>query len=557
MRWRIKFVLLGVGVLFVVRIYTASQTLLFRGLDEGIEVVESAATLIAMLVVLRGLLRSRQVNTDVYPSLSVLQGSLTISLAGLYLLVVGLFAKLSTFWGGDSAFTLKAFIVLVSLVGLAVLLQSDRVQLRVRHFLIRNFQRPLYDYRAIWRKFTQATNGCVEQTELCRAIVHITADIFQALAVSLWLVNEQRSSFTLAASTASSPTGTANHAPSPSEVHEVVSHFEHRPEPVDIETRDSAWATTLRHWHPSDFPNGGHRVCVPLLRQNQLIGLIIMGDRVKGVSFPLQDFDLLKCIADQAAAKLLNLQLSRRLVQTKEVEAFQTMATFLVHDLKNAASTLNLMLQNMPVHFSDPAFREDALRGMGKTVNHINGLIARLGQFRNQLVLQPTPHDLNEIVQTTLADFPTSPEIAVSSNLIPLPTLMLDREQMQKVVLNLLLNATEACQGRGAVRIATAQQNGTAVLSVADNGCGMSADFLQGALFRPFKTTKKNGLGIGMFQSKMIIEAHGGNIAVTSAPGKGATFEIFLPLADSLERTQLAENAVKSLGGDRKPSPAK
>jgi hypothetical protein len=68
----------------------------------------------------------------------------------------------------------------------------------------------------------------------------------------------------------------------------------------------------------------------------------------------LQDFDLLRCVGDQVAAGLLNAQLSQKLLQAKELEAFQTMSAFFVHDLKNTASTLNLMLQNLPVHFDNP-----------------------------------------------------------------------------------------------------------------------------------------------------------------------------------------------------------
>jgi hypothetical protein len=68
------------------------------------------------------------------------------------------------------------------------------------------------------------------------------------------------------------------------------------------------------------------------------------------------------------------------------------------------------------------------------------------------------------------------------------------------------------------------------VLAVSDNGCGMDPDFLNRSLFRPFQTTKKNGLGIGLFQSKMIVEAHLGKINVESQPGKGTTFRIALPL---------------------------
>jgi signal transduction histidine kinase len=101
---------------------------------------------------------------------------------------------------------------------------------------------------------------------------------------------------------------------------------------------------------------------------------------------------------------------------------------------------------------------------------------------------------------------------------------------MSKVVTNLVLNATEAVSGEGQVRIATDQTNGWAVLTVADDGCGMTAEFISRSLFRPFQTTKKNGLGIGMFQSKMIVEAHGGRITVASEPGKGTTFQVLLPM---------------------------
>jgi signal transduction histidine kinase len=63
----------------------------------------------------------------------------------------------------------------------------------------------------------------------------------------------------------------------------------------------------------------------------------------------------------------------------------------------------------------------------------------------------------------------------------------------------------------------------------------MGPEFIQRSLFRPFQTTKKNGLGIGMFQSKMIVEVHGGRIAVESQPGAGTTFQVFLPAKTKAE----------------------
>jgi signal transduction histidine kinase len=69
------------------------------------------------------------------------------------------------------------------------------------------------------------------------------------------------------------------------------------------------------------------------------------------------------------------------------------------------------------------------------------------------------------------------------------------------------------------------------LVSVTDSGCGMSESFIRERLFRPFQSTKKKGLGIGLFQCRAIVQAHGGGIQVTSEPQKGTTFIVSLPVS--------------------------
>ena len=104
-------------------------------------------------------------------------------------------------------------------------------------------------------------------------------------------------------------------------------------------------------------------VCSVAAPDAQSLGVLVLADRINGAIYTVEELELLKCIGDQITSVLLNLRLADEVAHAKELEAFRTMSAFFVHDLKNAAASLNLMLKNLPVHFDDPAFRQDALRG--------------------------------------------------------------------------------------------------------------------------------------------------------------------------------------------------
>ncbi|HZM01550.1 MAG TPA: XrtA/PEP-CTERM system histidine kinase PrsK, partial [Candidatus Saccharimonadales bacterium] len=494
MRWRIKYMVLGVGVLFAVRAYTSSQVLLWigRGMDDSLLRINSVGLLFCCALVLRSILRD-PAEVAVYPSAARLQNSLIPLVAGIYLLAVGVFAKFVQWLGVDASFEAKAFLILVATIGVTLLGLSDRARMHGRRFFSRYLQRPLYDYRSVWRSFIEATASRVKQEELCEAAVKQIAEIFQVLSVTIWLVDDKKENLSFVASTSLSFSTGSELGPQREDAVAIIRKMEEQSEPVDIESSKEPWAEALRRSHPSQFRTGGSRVCVPMTAGRQLMGVITLGDRVGGIFFSLQDFDLLKCVGDQVAAGLLNAQLSQKLLQAKELEAFQTMSAFFVHDLKNTASTLNLMLQNLPVHFDNPEFRADALRGVAKTCDHINHLIGRLSLLRHNLQIQPAELDLNDVIGRVLSNWNGTPGVNLVKNFRPCPKILLDQEQILKVVTNLVLNATEAVGKDGEVRVETSQSNGWAILAVTDNGCGMTPEFARRALFRPFQTTKKNG----------------------------------------------------------------
>jgi putative PEP-CTERM system histidine kinase len=533
MQWRIKFLVLGLAVIFGARIYTRSQALVFSGHNNSLGQVEAIALLIGCALLGVGYFRSGFREIDVYPSRAVLHTSITVLLVGGYLFVIGVLAQIVARFGGASSFQFQAFLVLIAIALLAILLLSEKIRLRIRRFVSRHFSRPQYDFRGVWTQFTQSTSSsAIDDPALCAASAELISETFNVLSVSIWLFDDEKRKLRLEAST-SRPRGGLDD--------EVIEFLAPDPGPTgmhkafDLEKIKEEWGQTLREASRTQFAEGGNRIGVPLLAGDRYLGLIILADRVNGVPYTVEELELLECIGDQVASSLLNLRLNREIMLAKELEAFQTISAFFVHDLKNAASTLKLTLQNLPVHFDDPAFRQDTLRSIGTTTERINQIIERLGALGSKLELRPSPVDLNVLVEQVIENVNGVPGVEFTKKFEPLPKLMADSEQLRSVVTNLLLNARDAVGEGGRIEVRTGTHDGCAALSVSDDGCGMTTTFLRDSLFRPFKSTKKKGLGIGMFQSKMIIEAHHGSIRVKSDVGKGTTFQVLLPLASGTE----------------------
>jgi putative PEP-CTERM system histidine kinase len=530
MRWRIKYMVLGVGILFVFRLFLDSQSLLYSAIDARLIRVTAPVLLLGGALVAVALRRAQAFSVDVYPSHAFLFRSLTILLAGLYLLIVGVLARVVTLVGGDAALPLKALFVLVALTVLAMGIMSDRVRLQLRRFLSRHLRRPSYDYRRVWATFTARTTSLVDEPSFCRAVVTWVSENFEVLSASIWLRDEGGQRLRFGGSTSLLETAAREMEVRGGNLEAVLPELSRQRRPINLDDPSLEWVDSLRRLNPGVFPHGGDRTCVSLCASGEFLGVLVVGDRVSGLELSEEDLDLLQCVGDQVAAGLLNIQLSRRLVRAKEMEAFQTMSAFFVHDLKNTASSLSLMFQNLEEHFADPEFRADALRAVGKSVQHLNDLISRLGLLRQELKLKPVESDPVEVVEAALAVTGKPASIELRRKFEPVPRVMMDPEQIHKVIQNLVLNALDALPAAGWIEVSVGHSNGNVVLSVADNGIGMTPEFLQRNLFRPFQTTKKRGLGIGMFQCKMIIEAHHGRIDVESAPGMGTTVRVLLPV---------------------------
>jgi putative PEP-CTERM system histidine kinase len=537
-RWQMKFTVLALGLLFALRIYLASQQLLFSTIDTGTVSINGFALIAANVLFAISLLRGSALNLDLYVSTAAIHNSLTVILAGVYLLVVGVLARAARYLSPNESLPLDSFVVFISLTTLTILLLSNRLRRALRLFVSRHFSRPLYDYRKVWMELAQRTISLVDQRELSTAISRMVSESLEILSVSVWVIDESQRRLTLAGSTALPQAQAKALEKAGKSAPEFIRFVRERLGCIDIEQEELAWPKEIMQAEPSLSGESRMRYAVGLHAGGELVGIMTLNsDRVGRQPLSQEDIALVETLAAQLASSLLNLKLSAQLRQAKEVETFQTVSTFFVHDLKNLASRLSLTMQNLPANYDNPEFRADALRVISNSVSKIDDMCTRLSMLKQDIELRLNECDLTVFIAAALDEFKSNLKAELRKDLQPLPKALVDSEQLHKVLTNLVMNANEAVNGSGLIQVATIHEGNTIGFAVRDNGCGMSDEFIEKSLFRPFQTTKKKGLGIGLFHSKLIVEAHHGRLEVNSAPGAGTEFRVLIPVAVEESRT--------------------
>jgi len=536
MRWQTKFMFLGVSAVFCAHLYTDSQVLLFNAINTELNLLGFGVLLIADLFILRSLFRGKPLNVSFHLSHQFLYSSFTITIVGIFFILVGVFVWVSLYFQWIRNFHVAVFLILAAILVVAAFIMSDRLRIQRKRFISRHFQRSRYDYQKIWETFTESTASVTQMPDLCDVIVKMVSETLEILSVSIWLVDEKQERLSFGGSTVfTQKDATADEL----KIREkggtdLIRAMYDQTMPVDLDEHKDDWGEDLKFICNFDESKEARiRYCAPIKAAGHLIGIMTLSEKVFYQPLSFEELELIKTISHQAGAAMLNLRMAEQMRHKKEMEAFQTMSSFFMHDLKNLASKLSLVTQNLPVHIDNPEFRADALRTIAQSVVKINTMSSRLSLLSRKLELTCKETDLNNLVATMVSDIKSFVRVPIAQNLGKVPPLSIDSEQMYKVIENLLINANDAVKQDGQISIATSCNENWAEIAVQDNGYGMSREFIEKSLFLPFQTTKKQGMGIGLYHCKTIVEAHGGRVEVESEEGNGTTFHVRLPVRNN------------------------
>jgi putative PEP-CTERM system histidine kinase len=267
---------------------------------------------------------------------------------------------------------------------------------------------------------------------------------------------------------------------------------------------------------------------LPLLVRETLIGFVVLGRPRATVELNWEVRDLLRTAASQASGYLAQAQATEALLEARKFDAFNRMSAFVVHDLKNIVTQLSLMMKNAKRLRDNPEFQQDML-------DTVENSLEKMRQLMLQLRQGDKPHgvtsgvDLEQLAKrlgTAAASKGRRLELVLQAGV----STRGDPERMERVLGHVVQNAFDATPPSGLVRLMLDAQGSQARVRVADTGCGMSDDFIQNRLFKPFQTTKVSGMGIGAHESYQYVQELGGKISVQSELNQGTTVTLLLPL---------------------------
>jgi putative PEP-CTERM system histidine kinase len=520
-RRRVKYLVLGLGGIFLIRFYVLSQMLLFQGLVPLYLRMTCATLFLGNLLLALPITRDQLRGARITVSRQILYRSAMIGVLGVYLFAVAALGSLltylaipeQTFWGSVAVF--------VSAVTLGAILLSDRLRWRLQRFITLNFYRSRYDYRQQWVAFTKRMSSLLTAEEIARELLDGVTETIGASTGAVYL----------------SEPGDARYR--------LCGHVGNAVFPPVID-RASPMLTWLGPqevpaWPPveiaaSTFSPELSVVVAPLRWRASMIGLIVLGPERSGAAYMNDDLVFLSTVAEQAAGTMVTARLSEAMAQAREIETFDRVTATVVHDIKNSVSALAMLSRNALKNFDDPEFQRDTMTTLSRTVDRMRRLLTRLSAPMTEApTTSAEPVDLSGLVLEATTPLMADSRIRVVRELGPVPKVAGDRDALLRVIENLVTNAAEAIDGEGTIAVTLAQTDGRAVITVSDTGCGISEDFMQRHLFSPLRSTKKGGWGIGLYHTKQIIEHHHGTITVDSIEGKGTTFAVMLPLSSETE----------------------
>lgn len=525
-RWNAKPVCLGLGAVFAFDVFVYSQASLFQQFDGDALSVRAAVHSLAVPLLWLASRRHKKWLDKLHVSRTAAFHSATLLIVGVYLLGVSGIGYYVRYTGGEWGRALQQVLLAGGVLALLLMGLSGSLRAKLRVYISKHFFSYRYDYRQEWLRFTAMLSASASPAALGESVIRGLANLVESPSGALWLRRGPTTDEFQQTARWNLNDDRQLLAPDVAMLHLLqdrawivdLDEWRRRPEAYDHIALPEALAADTRHW-----------LLVPLLNAGVLTGWVILGQPRTRLELNWEVRDLLRTAAQQAASYLAQMQAAEALLEARKFEAFNRMSAFVVHDLKNIVTQLSLMMKNAKRLRDNPEFQQDML-------DTVENSVEKMRQLMLQLREGDKPHHGSAggvpltVIARRLAAAAVSKGRGLELELLAEVSARGHEERIERVLGHVVQNALDATPLDGRVAMRLQRVGSHAQVEVEDTGCGMTQEFMDQRLFKPFQTTKAAGMGIGAYESYQYLQELGGKINVESAPGRGTKVTILLPL---------------------------
>ncbi|MBK1617399.1 hypothetical protein CKO42_02795 [Lamprobacter modestohalophilus] len=526
--WALKHLCLGLGVIFAYDLFFYSDSVLLNRVDPDFLSARGFVTAIAIPLIAVSVARNPAWSLDIHVSRSVVFHSATLLSSGLYLMamaIAGYYIRASSStWGA----TLQIVFLFAAALLLITLLFSGHIRARLKILLSEHFFSFKYDYRAEWSQFTESLAATDDR--IPKTIIHALCGLVKSPGGLMWSDNGRGAFECIEMLQVDS------YPPPPLKAHDPLIQF----------MRNTGWIVDLAEMRSQpeaypdvDAPAWCHDLpqlwlIIPLFFKTKLIGCVALTRSAVVRHVNWEDRSLLKTAGLQAAAMLAQFLSDQALMNARQFEAFNQLAAYVAHDLKNLIAQQSLIVTNAERHKDNPEFINDVIHTVKNSVERMERLMLQLRHGRREEA--STRCSLESAVTEAISRLGSTPPIPTIDIADQTLSVQADEERLITSLGHLLKNAREATSSNGSVEVEVLRKANTAIIRISDDGAGMSQAFIRDRLFKPFDSTKGlTGMGVGAFESRQFFHALGGDLTVESTPGAGSVFTVYLPILDQPE----------------------